>query len=579
MKIIQKLIRLLFDYKKWVALAVFLGWATVTSWVALISTSSYLISYAALRPSVAELQVAIVGVRFFGISRGVFRYLERLASHTVTFKLLANLRVWFYQRIEPLAPAKLQEVRGGDLLSGITSDVETLEDFYVRVVAPPVVALISAVGVLWFFGRWSVSFAVTILSFQLFIGVVLPLVTQKVSQKPSRRLVESRTKAASFVAEGVRGQADLIAYGRQDDWLIEFSTLVSGQEKEERTLNWIQGVYTGLSTLGINLTAFVLLLLAAPMVSNGLLDGRLLAVVILGAMASFEAVQPLPEAFQNLTKVIPAGERLFQIGEQLLEVDDESGDLPADEFKVLTIQNLRFSYSHDLNAPILDKINLTLTPGKKVALVGASGAGKSSLINLLLRFWDYTEGEIFYNHQDLRSLSPQAWRKKISYVPQSPLLFNTSIAENIQIGKASATREEIIQAAKIANLDKFIRTLPQGYETPTGELGAFLSGGERQRLSVARAVVRDAPIMLLDEPTANLDQMNEDLILQAIFETAKNKGILWITHHLNGLEQMDEILVMVEGQIVECGTHAQLIATSGVYAQMVALERETLAGY
>lgn len=578
MMIVRKLIGLLSDYKKGVALAIFLGWATVTSWVALISTSSYLISYAALQPSVAELQVAIVGVRFFGISRGVFRYLERLASHTVTFKLLANLRIWFYERIEPLAPAKLQDVPGGDLLSSVTSDVETLEDFYVRVVAPPIVALVSAVGVLWFFGRWSGGFAMTILAFQVFIGVVVPILIHKMSEKPSQRLVETRTRAAAYVAEGIRGQADLIAYGRENDWFNAFSSLVEDQEKAELSINRIQGLHTGLSALGINLTAFVLLLMAVPMVVEGTLDGRLLAVVILGALASFEAVQPLPEAFQILTKVIPAGERLFQMGEQVPEVEDDLGEMPDNEFLSLKIKNLRFAYSHNNDAPIVDAINLTLTPGKIVALVGASGAGKSTIINLLLRFWDYKEGQISYNQQELHTLTPLAWRKKISYVPQSPFLFNTSAAENIRIGEASATQDQIEEAARIANLDAFIQSLPQGYESSIGELGAFLSGGERQRLSIARAVIRDAPILLLDEPTANLDRMNEELILASIFEAAKNKGVLWITHRLTGLNRADEILVMVEGRIEERGTHQYLIEQNGVYAQMVALEQESLAG-
>ncbi|MCB2179824.1 thiol reductant ABC exporter subunit CydC [bacterium] len=576
MKTILRLFRLLADYKRGVALAILLGWATVVSWVALISTSSYLISYAALQPSVAELQVAIVGVRFFGIARGVFRYLERLVSHTVTFKLLSNLRVWFYERIEPLAPAKLQDVQGGDLLNRITGDVKTLEDFYVRVVAPPVVALASGVGVMWFFGRWSASFAITILLFQLFTGVLVPIVTQKVSEAPSKALVKTQTAASAFVAEGVRGQADLVAYGRQEDWLAQFSGLVQAQKEAELSLNRIQGVYTTMNALGVNLAAFVLLLLAAPMVNAGVLDGRLLAVVILGGIASFEAVQPLPQAFQTLAKVIPAGERLFQIGEQIPEVEEGVGDAPEGQFEALHIKKLSFSYSHDKSMPVLHEVSFSLQPGRKVAVVGASGAGKSTLLNLLLRFWDYSQGEITYNGQELHTFNAEEWRKEIGYVPQTPFLFNGSVAENIRLGNVRATEEQLEEAAKRANLDAFVRSLPHGYQTPVGELGAFLSGGERQRLSIARALVRNAPILLLDEPTANLDRVNEEKILQTIFSAADEKAVLWITHRLTGLEQVDEILVMADGRIVERGTHQELLAKNGVYARMIALEAEAL---
>lgn len=572
MNIARKLIQFLIGFRKWVLLSIVLSWATVVSWVALISTSAYLISYAALQPSVSELQVAIVGVRFFGISRGVFRYLERLVSHTITFKLLAKIRVWLYDHLELLAPAQLQERRGGDLLSTIIGDVETLQDFYIRVVAPPLVAILSATGVLWFFGRWSVSFALILALFQVFTGVVVPLLTRKLGKKPGKALIESRAEISAMATEIVHGHADILAFQREEDWEKQFAARINTQKDAEFSLNRLQSLHSGLVAVGINLSTVFLLWAAIPLIRSGELDGRLLSVVVLGSLASFDAILPLPEAFLSLEQSIQAGRRLFKIIHLQPAVDEDVGSEILEAFSALEIKNLSFAYSH--NNSILCNLNLSLSAGKKLAIVGPSGAGKSTILNLLLRFWDYNSGEILFNGVDLKAINPGEWRKLLSYVPQESIIFNVSIAENIRIGKPNASKLEIEEAARRANIHKFILSLPAGYETLAGEQGALLSGGERQRLGIARAVVRNAPIMLLDEPTANLDQVNEQNVVDSILKASEGRSLVWVSHRLTGLDRMDEILVLEGGTVVESGDHESLLKLGGYYAKMVVSERE-----
>ena len=575
MSTFKRLIGFLRQARRMVALAVALGWATTVSWIALISTSAYLISYAALQPSIAELQVAIVGVRFFGIARAVLRYLERIVSHTVTFRLLARLRTWLYEKIEPLAPAGLTERRSGDLLNNVVNDIETLQEFYVRIVAPPVVALLSSVGVLWFFGRWSGWFVLIIMGFQLLAGVALPLAVRRLGAGPGAQIGSSRAAQANLIVDGVQGSADIRAYDRTARMNADLDALIAAEAKAEGRQNLVLGGHAAVVGLSVNLMAVVLLAAAIPMVADGRLDGRLLAVVILGAVASFEAILPLPQAFQNLEESLQAGRRLFDLAEIPPLVADEGADLERSGAADISIKNLTFAYSQ-YNPDVLAGLNLDLHPGKKVAIVGPSGSGKSTIANLLLRFWDYRQGEILWNGAELRSLDAEQVRSQVSYLPQNPFLFNATIAENIRIGKPDANQEEIAAAAQAAGLDNFIRSLPQGYDTLAGEFGILLSGGQRQRLALARAFVRNAPLYLLDEPTANLDPLTEEEIIHSVLARVKDRSLIWITHRLAGLDAMDEVVVIRAGRVVERGTHAELASGDTRYARMRQFQRDSL---
>jgi ATP-binding cassette subfamily C protein CydC len=569
----RRLLGLLKSSSRLVVLAVGLGWATTISWFALISTSAYLISFAALQPSIAELQVAIVGVRFFGISRAVFRYSERLVSHTVTFDLLARLRTWLYERIEPLAPGGLELDSSGDLLTRLVSDVETLQDFYVRTVAPPLIALLSSIGILWFFGRWSVWLAVVLFGFQLLTGILLPLLVRQMAKSKGRQLTGLRASISNLVVDGVQGFPEILIFDLKSRIMDRLRVLNGEVQELESQQIRIRGGHEALASLLTNLTVVLLLLVAVPIVRSGHLDGRLLAVVILGAIASFEAILPLPQAFQNTDECLAAGKHIFELADRIPPV--ESGEMTVtDSSKIdLEFKNLSFAYRHG-GMLVLNELNLKIPAGGKVAILGPSGVGKSTITDLLLGFRRSIEGEILVNGKSIAQIDLEGMRELISYVPQNPFLFNASVLENIRIGNPDATREMVEESAMIAGLQSFIETLPDRFETNVGEYGMLMSGGQRQRLALARALLRDTPIYLFDEPTANLDKFAEQEVIDRILNRVADKSLIWITHRVVGLALLDEIVVLANGKVVERGSHDDLIQAGGRYARIVQLEQD-----
>ncbi len=559
-----------------VALSVFIGAGTIGSSVALMGTSAWLISTAALHPSVADLGVSVVGVRFFGIARGIFRYLERLVSHDVTFRLLSKLRVWFYEKLEPLAPARLMEFRAGDLLARIIGDVETLENFYVRIVSPPLTAIVIGLFTAIFLASFDPMLAPVFLAFFISLGLFLPVLAQVTSRKPAEQAITLRGDLHTRLVDGIQGMADLLAYGRAEERLVQIADNGLDYGNAQRRMARVTGIHAGLSTLLTNLGLWSILFLCIPQVTSGSLAGPMLASLALLTFASFEAVTPLPLAAQMWNPSREAAKRLFEVVDTEPTVkNDIRYSLDDTRSSNIEFSNLSFTYPNQ-TIPALLEVAFEVPTGKSIAIVGPSGAGKSTLANLLLRFWEYESGDITLGAESLKMYDQDQVRARIGLVSQNTYFFNTTVFENLRFARKRVTKEEIEAACKSAQIHDFIIGLPKGYDTMIGEQGLRLSGGERQRLAIARVLVKDAPILILDEPTANLDPLTEQRVLHTLFNVMKQKTSLLITHRLVGLENMDEILVMNHGQIVERGTHTKLTQINGLYRRLLDLQNRIL---
>jgi thiol reductant ABC exporter CydC subunit len=438
------------------------------------------------------------------------------------------------------------------------------------------VALLSSVAVLAFYGHWGWDLALTLLGFQLFTGVAVPLLTKSLGEKPGREFVEVRGHLRGVVGDSLGGIEEIAANNRQEMFAGRLQESSRRLGAAQRKMFLVEGLHSGLLVLGVNLGMLAILLLAIPKVTAGQLDGRLLAVLALGAIASFEAILPLPVAFQYLESSLQAGRRLFEVVDTEPIVVDGKGEIDVEgKYFNLEIKNLTFAYSHE-SGFVLDGIEVSIPQGKKVAIVGSSGAGKTTLLNLLQRYWEYSQGEILLNGVDIRVLDGEAVRMVMTVISQDTFLFNSTIEENLRLAKPKAKEEEVMRAAGRAKIQDFVTRLPEGYQTWVGEQGALVSGGERQRIAIARALLKDAPILLLDEPTANLDVMTEQQVLKAILDAAEEKSMLLVTHRLVGMEAMDEIIVLEGGRIVERGGHEELVENEGTYAKMWKLGRDYL---
>ena len=608
---------------RWIILSVLLGVATIASGAGLMAASAYIISAAALHPSIALLQVPIVAVRFFGISRGIFRYLERLASHQATIRLLARLRVWFYTALEPLAPARLMQYRGGDLLARIVEDVGSLENLYVRGISPPLVAVLITLGVTILLMRFDPRLAWSLLLFLILAGIGVPLLVYRLNGGVARQLVTRRAELSACLVDSIQGMADLLVCNQDREQIALADRLSRELARLQDRMSRVNGLQYALVGMLANLAMWSVLAQAVSLVSSGQLDGVLLAPLALLALSSFEAIYPLPLAALHLGSDLQSAQRLFGLVDVQPEVVDPptprqpqdllgEGGAPttvvtisasrnlgaAPETSLLDVCDLSFRYPvTSIDYPYADRMNLdgleqsganqavvspyalsglsfSLPAGKHLAIVGPSGSGKTTLLNLILRFWEYHQGRILLAGEDLRSFSQESVRRLIAVISQSTYLFHATVRENLLIARPSASEEELVWAATQARIHDFICTLPERYGTWVGERGVLLSGGERQRLAIARALLKDSPLLVLDEATANLDAITEQEVLAAIWGVMQDRASLTLTHRLVGLERMDEIIVLERGRVVERGDDATLIAGGGLYRHMKDLQSQ-----
>jgi ATP-binding cassette subfamily C protein CydC len=562
-------------YRFRVALAVLLGVATVAGNVGLLSTAAYVISAAAVVSYISLLTIPIYLVRFFSVSRSFSRYFERLVSHDLTFRLLGNLRSWFYVRLTPLAPVLLEGYRSGDLLSRLVEDVEELENLYLRAVSPVLVAAVVwglAFAVLYPFDP---ALAITVLVFLAAAGVGAPLLVWALSRGLGRRQLELRSELYSRIVEGTQGVQDLLAFGREEEQGRQIEVLNRKLARIERRQALISGLHDSSGDLLTNLAMLVALVLAIPLVAGGEVRGIYLAFLALVALGVFEAATPLGAAFQTIGRTTAAGERLFEVSDSEPTIRNPKNPLPMPEDFTLRFDNVSFRYGEG-DPFSLEDVSFALEPGRKVAVVGPSGSGKSTLANLILRFRDPQGGEIRLGGRSLSEYAQEDVRRLVSLVPQSTHVFNDTLRNNLLLADPEANDEALELALERARISSFIERLPDGLDTYVGEHGSRLSGGERRRLAVARALLKDGPLLLLDEPTANLDTVTELEVLASVWEAARDRAALLVTHRLVGMEEMHEILVMDAGRIVERGAHEQLLAAGGLYCRMLETQRELL---
>jgi thiol reductant ABC exporter CydC subunit len=543
---------------------------TLGTGAALLWTSALLLSRAALRPSLAALSLAIVGVRFFGLARGLLRYAERLFSHDTTMRASARLRADLAARLVPLAPARLLLARGGDLMSRLVADVESLENAGLRGFVPLLGGLVLATGVL--IALPSPSLALGAALGLATAGIAAPLLGAWLGARPSRLLVEARGALQARLVDGLRGLAELSVLGGVPSHLRAVEAEARSLARAQRGAVRAGATGSALAALATDLTALAALVLAAGLVAQGILAGERLAGVVLLTLAAFEATQGLPAAFSALGAARSAHRRVAEIFEATPAVAEPVNPKPTGAGLRLEVRDLSFTYP-GADRPTLHGLSLVVEPGRVVALVGASGSGKSTLARLLGRFWDVPPGSLFLDGTDVRDLATGDVRARVAVLGQPFHVFGGSLGENLLLARPDASEDDLREAARFAGLDGLLARLPEGFKTWVGEHGTQLSGGERQRITLARAWLSRARLLVLDEPTTHLDTVSEGQALDRIAGLGRTRGVLLVTHRFAGLKAADEILVLDQGRVRERGPFLDLARAGGLFARGLRAER------
>ncbi|MFJ2017292.1 thiol reductant ABC exporter subunit CydD [Streptomyces nodosus] len=554
------------------ALALLFGSLALGSAVGLMATSGWLISRASEQPPVLYLMVAVTATRTFGIGRAVFRYAERLVSHDAVLRMLADTRVAVYRRLERLAPAGLRTTRRGDLLSRLVTDVDALQDYWLRWLGPAgaalVVSLASAGFTAWLLPEAGVVLAVGLLA----AGVGVPLVTGAVARRAERRLAPARGVLATRVTDLLTGTAELTVAGalpartaeaREADGVL---TRIASRAATATALG------DGLTALVTGLTVTAAAAVGAQAVADGRLAGVAMAVVVLTPLAAFEAVLGLPLAVQHRQRVRRSAERVYEVldAPEPVHEPERPAQAPSSPFP-LVLEGLTARYDGQ-RRDALAGMDLTLEQGRRIAVVGPSGAGKTTLAQVLLRFLDAGTGSYTLGGTDARALDGDDVRRLVGLCAQDAHLFDSSVRENLLLARRSAGEGELRDALARARLLAWAEQLPDGLDTLIGEHGARLSGGQRQRLALARALLADFPVLVLDEPAEHLDLPTADALTKDLLAATRGRTTLLITHRLAGLEAVDEVIVLAGGRVVQRGAYTELVAVEGPLREMA--ERE-----
>ncbi|MFE3882690.1 thiol reductant ABC exporter subunit CydD [Streptomyces lydicus] len=567
------------------ALALLLGSLALGSAVGLMATSGWLISRAAQQPPVLYLMVAVTATRAFGIGRAVFRYAERLVAHDAVFRMLAEARVAVFRRLERLAPAGLKDRSRGDLLSRLVADVDAGQDYFLRWLLPVGAAVLVGAGAVGFTG-WLLPEAGAVLAVGLLLaGVGVPMLSGALARRAERQLAPARGRLATRVVDVLTGTAELTVAGA----LPARTEAVRGADRELTRIAsrsaTVSGTGAGLSALLCGLTVAASAVAGVQAVHAGRLSGVALAVVVLTPLAAFEAVTGLPLAVQYRRRTRHAAERVFEVLDAPVPVQEPTTPAEAPEAPFpLVVRDLTARHP-GADRPALDGVGLTVTAGRRLAVVGPSGSGKTTLAQVLLRFVDPESGAYLLGGTDAGALDGDAVRRLVGLCAQDAHLFDSSLRENLKLARRDRSGvpgdadQDLWEALGRARLADWVRGLPDGLDTMIGEHGARLSGGQRQRLALARALLADFPVLVLDEPAEHLDLATADALTADLLAATEGRTTVLITHRLTGLEEVDEVLVLDQGRVAQCGPYAELAEADGPFRWMLERERAVDAAY
>lgn len=565
-------LRLLRPFRSRMALAVLCGAVMVASSIGLLGMAAYLIAAAALKPLLVLLMLPIYVVQVAGITRGASRYAERLTGHDVTFRLLARLRADVYRRLVSFGPAQLITYRNGDLLTRLVADIDELQHLYLNLIGPFLVAGLVAVLTAGLFAIFSPVLAWAALAALVVTGIGLPALAGRLSRGFGERQPGVRAELNTQLIDGIQGVQDVLAFGRQDDVMERMTMQDRALARIQLRMATASALQNALKDMLQSLAVWVILILAIPLVGEHIVGGVYLAFLALVMLASFEAIQPLAPALQFLGRALSAGERVRGLLDGPPAIADPADPLPLslagpDAGFALAFEQVSFAYGSG-DAAALSDVSFSVPGDGRIAIVGPSGAGKSTLTRLIARFYEPDSGTIRLGGEDIRRLAVQDLRAALGVVSQDTYVFNNTLRNNMLLARPRATDAEVERALEQAQLGDFVRRLPEGLDTWVGEQGQRLSGGERQRLAVARALLKDAPILILDEPTANLDPVTELALLDTLNALMRGRTTILITHRLCRMERMGQILVLDAGRIVERGTHDELLSADSRYRRL-----------
>ena len=559
---------------RWMLLGTLSGAVALFAAAGLLSLSGWFLSataFAGLNMATAQtfnFFFPSVGVRLFAFTRIAARYAERIISHDTTFRILKTLRVWFYESIEPIAPACLYRYRSGEILNRLVSDIDALDNLYIRILSPAVSAIMIVISLGVFLGIFDFFLSAAACTILIIAVVFVPITASAVAMGIGKNSAEIFGILRIHIIEGLQGLTDLIVFGAMDKHLEQLANYQLQLMRFQQRMSHIRGLINASISFLSGCAVWVVLYMGTFMVESGKLPGEFLACLALAAWAAFEAAIPLAHAFQHLGRTREASERIHEITSILPSVTfkEKSGSYP--ETFDIEFENIRFHYFPD-SEPVIDGFTFRIPHGCRAALVGETGCGKSTMVHLLARTWDPTEGRILIGGKDLKDFTECELRKTITVISQQAHIFNGTVADNLKIARPDAGVSELFQALESVHLSDFVRSLPDGLNTWVGESGQRISGGQARRLALARAVLHDAPVWVLDEPTEGLDKITEKEVIQSLLKYAERRTMLIITHRLIDFQRMDQVAVMDKGCIVASGSHQKLLSTEIRYRRII----------